>query len=39
MGEDLLVVVEETKTAGKVSGALNATFVTLIPKRDKLETF
>jgi hypothetical protein len=38
MGEDLLPMVEETMTTRKVSDALNATFITLIPKRDNPET-
>jgi hypothetical protein len=32
MGRDLLLLVEESRISGMVSGALNATFVALIPK-------
>jgi hypothetical protein len=39
LGLELLVVVEESRLKGKVSGALNATFLALIPKSDKLGTF
>eukprot|EP01018_Ginkgo_biloba_P022601 Gb_35090 [translate_table: standard] len=33
--EDLLRVIEEVKNSGKVSRSLNATFLDLIPKKDK----
>lgn len=36
---DLLEVVEESRISGKVSGALNATFVALIPKEAKPVSF
>jgi hypothetical protein len=39
MGNDLLDVVEESRTSGKVSGSLNATFVALIPKDSKPVSF
>ena len=35
VGADLLGAVEQSRLGGKVSGALHATFITLIPKRDK----
>ena len=38
MGHNLLDVLEESTVKGKIIGALNATFVALIPKRDKLES-
>lgn len=36
---DLLVVVEESRTFGKVVGAFNSTFLSLIPKKDDPDTF
>jgi len=35
LGEDILALVEESRRKGRVSGALNATFVALILKSDK----
>lgn len=32
MGEELLVVVEDSRLKGKVSSALNANFIAMIPK-------
>lgn len=39
MGEDLLAMVEESRFTRKVNGAFNETFLTLIPKKDKLDHF
>jgi hypothetical protein len=39
LGEDLLWVVEEVRLSGKVPRNINATFISLIPKVDCLETF
>lgn len=39
LGNDLLKVVEESKTRGEVCGAFNATFIDLIPKWDKPNSF
>jgi hypothetical protein len=39
VGEDLLGMVEESRRLGIVSGGLNATFLTLIPKANKPSTF
>ena len=39
MGSDILRAVEQSRLEGKVSGALNATFITLILKYDKPLTF
>jgi hypothetical protein len=39
LGEDILGLVEESRRKGRVSGALNATFVALIPKIDKPDSF
>jgi len=39
LGPELLAVVEEYRLKGKVSGAMNATFLSLIPKSDKPNTF
>ena len=36
---DLLKVVKESQRSGKILGALNSTFITLIPKKQKVETF
>ena len=38
MGNGLVDVIK-SRTTGKVSGALNGTFITLIPKKYKLDTF
>jgi hypothetical protein len=35
VGNDILDMVEETRRKGRVSGALNATFLALIPKSEK----
>lgn len=39
MGDDLLQVVEEASTEGKVLGYFNSTFLALIPNVDNLESF
>ena len=39
LDEDILAMVEESRVTGKVNGALNATFITLIPKKDKPKNF
>jgi hypothetical protein len=39
VGEDLLEMVEESRRLGKITGGLNATFLTLIPKANKPSTF
>ena len=39
LGDELLAMVEEFRNHGKVCGALNATFFSLIPQNDKLESF
>jgi hypothetical protein len=39
LGEDILGMVEETRRKGRVSGVLNDTFVALIPKSDKPDSF
>jgi len=39
LGTKLMVVVEESRMKGKVSGALNAKFLLIIPKSDKHKTF
>ena len=39
MGNDLLKVVEMSRTQGYMPGALKTTFISLIPKTDKLYTF
>jgi hypothetical protein len=39
MGNELLEVMEESRRLGKVTGALNATFIALIPKSDKPDSF
>jgi hypothetical protein len=39
LGHDLLEVVEESRVKGKIIGAINATFVELIPKSDKPKSF
>ena len=38
MGEYLLAMVEFSRTEGFVSGAVNSTFITLVPKCNKLDT-
>ena len=35
VGEELVMAVEQARLQGKVSGALNSTFLTLIPKCEK----
>ena len=37
--EDLLKVVQESQRAGKVLGALNSTFLALIPKKQNPSSF
>jgi hypothetical protein len=39
LGEDLLVMVEETRRMGFVVGGLNTTFLTLIPKTNRPRSF
>lgn len=39
LGNELLEVVEDSRRAWKVSTALNATFIALIPKSDKPDSF
>ena len=39
IGLDILKVVEQSRNEGRVSGSLNATFITLIPKSDKPSSF
>ena len=39
MGKELLDLVEFFRTEGFVSGALNSTFITLVPKCNKPENF
>jgi len=39
VGEDLLNMVEESRLQTKIHGAINSTYLALIPKRDKLESF
>lgn len=39
MSKDLLDVVEESKVKGYVSGAINSTFITLMPKMKYHVTF
>ena len=39
MGGNLVMAVEQARLHGKVSGALNSTFLTLIPKCEKPLTF
>ena len=38
LGQDILNVIEHSRIEGRVIGALNATFITLIPKCDKPST-
>ena len=37
-GDDILNVTEESRISGKISGALNATFIALIPKSNNLSS-
>ena len=39
IGEDLLEVVEESRRTGVIHTPINSTFITLIPKVDKVESF
>jgi hypothetical protein len=39
MGEDLLALVEETLTSGRIEGSINSTFLALIPKNNKPQQF
>jgi len=39
LGNDLLEAVEESRRLGKVSGDLNATFIAIICKSDKPDSF
>lgn len=39
IGRDLLGVVNESKRTGVIHGPINATFIALIPKTDKVESF
>ena len=39
MGEELLSAVEFTRVSGCIPPSLNSTFLTLIPKKDKLTSF
>jgi hypothetical protein len=39
LGNDILEMVEESRRKGRVLGALNATFIALIPKSDKPDSF
>jgi hypothetical protein len=39
IGKDLLKVVEESRLSGNIIGVVNATFVALIPKKDKPASF
>jgi len=39
VGEDILEAVQESRRKGSMSGALNSTFITLIPKCDKPAVF
>jgi hypothetical protein len=39
LGIELLDMVEESRRQGRVTGALNATFIALIPKTDKPDSF
>jgi hypothetical protein len=39
MGKDLVDMVEETRRQGKISGAINSTFIALIPKTGRPESF
>jgi hypothetical protein len=39
MGEDILDLVEETRTSGCINGRINSTFIAMIPKRNKPNHF
>ena len=39
IGEDLLEVVEESRRSGIIHAPINSSFIALIPKVDKAETF
>jgi hypothetical protein len=39
LGDDILEMVEESRRKGRVTGALNATFLALIPKSDNPGSF
>jgi hypothetical protein len=39
VGNDILDMVEATRRKGRVTGTLNATFLTLIPKSEKQKSF
>jgi hypothetical protein len=39
VGSDLLELVEDSRLRGKITGALNSTFLTLIPKANNPSTF
>ena len=39
MKQNIKEVVEETRIQGKVAGVLNYTFISLIPKKDKIESY
>ena len=39
LGKDLLSAVNSTRISGIIPSSLNSTFITLIPKRDKPQTF
>jgi hypothetical protein len=39
VGDDLLEMVEDSRLRGKVSGSINSTFLTLIPKENKPTSF
>jgi len=39
MGNDILEMVEETRRKGRANGAFNDTFLSLVPKSYKLESF
>ena len=39
VGPNILAVVEEWRTIGRIKGVLNVIFLALIPKKDWLESF
>jgi hypothetical protein len=39
VGEDVLAMVEDSRSSGAIVGGLNSTFLTLIPKANKPSTF
>jgi hypothetical protein len=39
LSDDLLATVEDSRLKGQVNGAMNATFMALIPKKDKWESW